>query len=172
MPFQRIPKIPERNSLKLVVECMLQQLDLDSALEAEKEALWETGHNVEASFFFLDRYSKGYVADTDLWQIMHADSSPGSVSFSGVCSLFRDLKARDAAKPGQVNLAELTELLFPGHCEERTNTDPKMSDDETKNVLYIVRNTIACPGCKSRCQVNVFFSSGTVVDTYLSRLLK
>ena len=30
-----------------------------------------------------------------------------------------------------------------------------MSDDETRNVLYIVRSTVSCPGCGSRTQRTV-----------------
>jgi len=174
MKFRR-----QKASLRLVQDIMYQQIDLDNFIEIEKEALWQQGINIEATFAFLDRYSKNYIADTDIWQIMHNDTtgsgtsgninsnmSMGSmggevgkgnlaVSFAGVCSLFRDIKWRDSKKPGQFNLAEIAQFLFPRQSEEWQQTHPNMSDAEAKSVLYIVRSTVACPGCGARTQRTV-----------------
>lgn len=142
----------QRSALRMCLDIMLQQLDLDQLLEKEKEMLWQNGVNVEAAFGFLDRYGKGYVADTDVWQLMHSESSYTNVSFAGVCTLFRDVKAKGAPKPGALNLAELTKFLFPRQSEEWLYVEDFMNDSETKNVLYVTRATIACPGCKTRTQ--------------------
>lgn len=141
----------QKLNLKKVSECMAKMLDTDLMLESEKEQLWQAGVNLEAAFKFLDRYQKGYIADTDVWQIMHGDLP---VSFSGVCQFFRDCKKGDAAKlkQGQLSLAELTGCLFPKQSEEAQNVEVQMGDAETLNVLYVVRSTISCPGCGSRVQ--------------------
>eukprot|EP00392_Amoebophrya_sp_AT5.2_P005805 g5815.t1 len=141
----------QKQNFKKVSETMAKMLDCDLMLEAEKEQLWQAGVNLEAGFKFLDRYQKGYIADTDVWQIMHGDLP---VSFSGVCQFFRDCKKGDASKlkQGQLSLAELTGCLFPGQSEEAQHVDVKMGDAETLNVLYVVRSTISCPGCGSRVQ--------------------
>jgi len=136
----------------MVADIMLQQLDLDILQEAEKESLWESGLSIESAFSFLDRYSKGFVADTDVWQIMHAEASPGAVPFSGVCAMFREVKGKDQKKSGQLNLNELVNLFYPRNCEELKLLDSKANDDEVKNILYLVRNTVPCPGCDIRCQ--------------------
>jgi len=139
----------QKASLGIVLDTMFKMLELDSAVEMEKEHLWQAGVNLEAAFDFLDRYSKGYIADTDVWQIMH---SAFPVSFSAVSQLFRDVKSPQAKRQGQWNLAELTIFLFPKQAEEVQHVYPEMRDTEAKNVLYVVRSTVSCPGCGCRVQ--------------------
>lgn len=138
--------------LRMVMDVIISQIKLDAALEAHKEAFWESGIASEAICKFLDRYNKGYIADTDVWQVMHVESSPGPVSFSGVCAMFREVKDKSAKKPGQLNLAELTRLVFPMYSEEAYHVDHTMDDAEAQNILYILRNTTKCPGCGTRAQ--------------------
>ncbi|CAD7944088.1 unnamed protein product [Amoebophrya sp. A120] len=142
----------QKINLKKVVECMCKMMDVDHLIESEKEQLWQAGVNLEAAFKFLDRYQKGYIADTDVWQVMHGSDLP--CTFSGVCQLFRDLKKGDAAKlkQGQLSLAELTHVLFPKQSEEAAHVEQQMKDAEALNVLYVVRSTISCPGCGTRVQ--------------------
>jgi hypothetical protein len=148
----------QKKAAALVVDTMLQQLDLDVLQEAEKEALWESGIDPDTVFTFLDRYSKNFIADTDVWQVMHSADSPGPVAFSGVCAMFRDLKGMGAKKSGQIDLQELVNLLFPLCCEEmkqiayEASPETGLKDDEMRNILYLCRNTLACPGCEMRCQ--------------------
>ncbi len=89
----------QRSARDSVMQALLKMLDLDNVLQGEKEKLWEGGVNAEAAFGFLDRYSKGYIADTDLWQVMHAESP---VSFAGICQLLRDYKNPRAKMQGIV----------------------------------------------------------------------
>jgi len=139
----------QRLSLECVLNTVFKMMEIDQMVEQEKENLWQSGVNLEAAFGFLDRYAKGYVADTDVWQIMHSEAP---VAFSSVCQLFRDLKSPSARKQGQMNLAELTMFLFPRQSEEYQNVHEHMTDAETQNVLYVVRSTVSCPGCASRVQ--------------------
>jgi len=154
----------QKNSLQIIMDAVFQALDLDLMLENEKEAVWKQGINVESTFTFLDRYNKGYIADTDVWQCMHAGSgeegsqknADSSLSFAAVCTLFRETKAPSATrKPGQLTLSELTHLLFPRQAEEVKHTKLDMGDDETRNVLYVTRSTVSCPGCQTRTQRTV-----------------
>ena len=149
-------------------------LELDVQREAAKEALWESGLSIEGAFNLLDRYKKGYVADTDVWQLMHEDdnlmsmksvhSQNNSVSFSGVCAKFREIKHQSAnnaevqksektcsksvkqaaqtaaTKQGQMNLQELTRMLFPLNCEENLQIQEGMSDDDS--VVHIIATRV------------------------------
>ena len=109
--------------------------------------------NAEATFDFMDRYGKGYIADTDVWQTLHAEVP---VSFSQICQLFRDLKSPGGGQTkrsqGQMNLAELTQFVFPMQSEEYQHVNVDQNDNETRNVLYVVRSTVTCPGCACRVQ--------------------
>ncbi|CAD7946777.1 unnamed protein product [Amoebophrya sp. A120] len=148
----------QMESLSLVLDVMFQQIDLDNYLEQEKEKLWQDGINIEAAFQMLDRCNKKHIADTDIWTVMHGSEFQGGVTFAGVCALFRDLKGTTnaaAAKEkifGQLSLAELTQFLFPRQAEEWQNVHSDMTDEETKNILWVVRSTISCPGCGLRTQ--------------------
>ena len=82
--------------------------------------LFRPGINVESTFQFLDRYKKGFIADTDVWQCMHIDGGKGSLSFAGVCTLFREVKAPGAKKVGPLRLSHrrtIGRLVFViRHC--------------------------------------------------------
>ncbi|CAD7939520.1 unnamed protein product [Amoebophrya sp. A25] len=152
----------QHESLNAVLDVMFQQIDLDNCLEAEKEKLWQDGINVEAVFTMLDRYQKRHIADTDMWQLMHGSEFQGKCSYAGICALFREIKGKNFSgtrsrptKDGQLSLAELTQFLFPRQSEEWQNVYDDMSDAETKNVLFVTRSTISCPGCGMRTQRTV-----------------
>jgi len=114
--------------------------------------LWQLMHNAREDQLSSTSGSSPRSAASSMIQNKSATSG---VSFAGVCALFRDIKDREAKKPGQLNLAELTHLLFPRPSEEWINMNPFMTDDEAKSVLYIVRSTVACPGCGTRTQRTV-----------------
>jgi len=140
----------QKMSFQMVSDTMFKMLELDQAMEFEKEHLWQNGLNAEAAFTFLDRYGKGYISDTDIWQILHTDTP---VTLSGVCQLFRELKTESSKKnPGKLSLAELTRFVFPRQSEEWQHMKNEMDDNEALSVLFVVRSTVSCPGCQSRVQ--------------------
>lgn len=144
-------------TLPLVLDVMSMQIDIDNAINDEKKALQRMDLTPEAAFALLDRYRKGYVADTDIWQLLSDEGSPGAVSFSGVCSLLREQKPKTAGSKnvGKLSLAELVHLLCPVESEEVKHVSRDMSDDDTRSVLYTLRNTVACTGCTVRVQRSV-----------------
>eukprot|EP00397_Hematodinium_sp_SG-2012_P001838 GEMP01001843.1.p1 GENE.GEMP01001843.1~~GEMP01001843.1.p1 ORF type:complete len:796 (+),score=163.60 GEMP01001843.1:236-2623(+) len=152
-----------RDSLPIVLDVMGKQIDIDNAVNEERKTLQRLDLTPEAVFDLLDRYKKGYIADTDIWQLLHEDGSPGTVSFSGVCSLFRDQKSKqnggfkkDAAKYlGRLSLAEIVHLICPSESDAVKFVSRDMTDEETRGVLYTLRNTCPCPGCGIRVQRSV-----------------
>lgn len=83
------------DSLSMVLDTMTNIAGTDLDMDMQKRNLQRLDVAPEAVFEYLDRYKKGYVADTDVWQVLHEDGSPGPVSFTGVCALFRELKPRE-----------------------------------------------------------------------------
>lgn len=142
--------LKRRDSLPAVLEVMSKQIAIDSAANEEKKILYKCSLVPEAVFALLDRYGKGYIADTDIWQFLHDEGAPANVSFAGVCSLLHELNIKD-----RMNLAQLVHLLCPAESLEVKNVSRSMSDDETRNVLYMLRYTTPCPQCGMRAQRTV-----------------
>jgi len=147
-------------SLNLVLETMTKLTDLDLAMDNEKQLLQKMDVHPETVFELLDRYQKGYVADTDVWQALHEDGSPGPVSFSGVCALFREMKPKGYSHPeakgfGRLSMAEIVHLVCPADSEIVKNCPKNATDEDVLSVLYELRHTNPCPGCGIRVQRTV-----------------
>lgn len=151
--------------LPVVLNVMTKQIDLDDAINEEKRVLQRLELNVEAAYSLLDRYKKGYISDTDIWQLLHDEGTPGTVSFSAVCALFREHKPKNSGSSastesrkkevknlGKLTLAELVHLLCPVESDEVNYISRDMGDDEARNVLYMLRTTTPCPKCGIRTQ--------------------
>jgi len=144
-------------SLNLVLDTMAKLTDLDLLMDNEKQLLQRMDVHPETVFELLDRYQKGYVADTDVWQTLHEDGSPGPVSFSGVCSLFREIKPKHYGTGeekgfGRLSMAEICHLVSARDSEVVKMVDLRASDADALSILYSIRHTVACPGCGMRAQ--------------------
>lgn len=122
---------------------MEKQISLDKAINDEKRSLTRIGLDPEAAFDLLDRYTKGYIADTDIWQLLHDEGTPGHVSYSSVCTLFREQKC----SANKMSLADMVHMLCPIESEEVRHVKRDMCDDETRSVLYTLKHTTPCPTC-------------------------
>lgn len=130
-------------SLTRVLEMMEKQISLDKAINDEKRSLTRIGLDPEAAFDLLDRYNKGYIADTDIWQLLHDEGTPGHVSYSSVCTLFREQKC----SVNKMSLADIVHMFCPIESEEVRHVKRDMCDDETRSILYTLKHTTPCPTC-------------------------
>lgn len=139
----RISYKKDTESLTRVLEMMEKQISLDKAINDEKRSLTRLDLDPEAAFALLDRYSKGYVADTDIWQLLHDEGTPGHVSYSSVCALLREQKG----SVGKMSLADIVYMFCPTESDEVRHVKRDMCDDETRSILYTLKHTTPCPTC-------------------------
>jgi len=138
-----------------VLRVMHRQAGADVRLEDAK-ALLPYGLALEGAFATLDRYRKGYISDTDLWQL--AQDFGGPTPFGSFVALVNEVQLRrppsSAAKPGRLSLRELGLLALPLGSRESDAVLHSGNDEEARNLLYILRHSEACPGCGARAQRN------------------
>jgi len=123
-----------------VLQTMARQAELDAELEDAK-ALLPMGFSLEEAFDVLDRFRKGSVADTDIWQFLQDSGS--TYSFSSVCSLVQEVKLFHHHGPsgnlGCLSLRELGTLLLPKSTQEYDIMHSALSDEDARSRLYAMR---------------------------------
>lgn len=132
---------------------MLRQAELD--VQAEEAKAFLPPHTfLEAIFYTLDRFHKGYVTDTDLCQ--YSQDFGGTAGFGQFAALVNEIQLRRprdiAAVPGRLTFRELGTLVFPIGSQEHEATLNALSDAEARSILYLLRNSEPCPRCSIRVQ--------------------
>eukprot|EP00929_Paragymnodinium_shiwhaense_P051706 TRINITY_DN25979_c0_g2_i1.p1 TRINITY_DN25979_c0_g2~~TRINITY_DN25979_c0_g2_i1.p1 ORF type:complete len:779 (+),score=132.92 TRINITY_DN25979_c0_g2_i1:128-2464(+) len=144
----------KRSLLEAVLRKMAAQAEGDARLEDAK-ALLPSSCTIEAVFATLDRHSKGYVSDTDLWQF--TQDFGGSASFSSLVALLHEVhlrqpKASFCVQPGRLTLREFGTLVLPIFSPELEAIQKCDSDIAARTELYLSRNSEPCPTCGARVQ--------------------
>jgi len=136
------------------MKTLLRQAEIDERVE-DRKVLLPAGMALETVFRSLDRYSKGYIADTDIWQFMQ-DHSGRTATFSNLCSLVHEVQLRQPRNqvqtPGQLTLRALGTMLFPIASSEYTAMRQAVTDAEALSILYCLYYSEPCPGCGARVQ--------------------
>eukprot|EP00927_Polykrikos_kofoidii_P042493 TRINITY_DN36486_c0_g1_i1.p1 TRINITY_DN36486_c0_g1~~TRINITY_DN36486_c0_g1_i1.p1 ORF type:complete len:849 (-),score=101.77 TRINITY_DN36486_c0_g1_i1:164-2710(-) len=136
-----------------VLRVMASQAETDLRTEDAKAVLPPTC-TLEAIFAYLDRHRKGYVTDTDLWQLSQDFRS--NTSFSSLVMLLNEIQLRHprskAYIPGRLSMREIAMLVLPVNSHEFKIVQGAACDDEAKTELYLMRNSEACPTCGIRVQ--------------------
>jgi len=142
------------SNLRIVLKTLVRQAEIDERLE-DMKVLLPPGTSLQAVFRTLDRYSKGYIADTDIWQFMQ-DFHSRTTTFSNLCSLVHEVQLRQPRNqvltPGQLSLRALGTMLFPSNSQEYAAMRAASSDAEALSILYCLYYSEACPGCGFRVQ--------------------
>lgn len=153
------PRLAHRGGLKgpaatkAVLSEMVKQARCDAQLEDCKAMLPSTVP-LEAIFATIDRFHKGYIADTDLWQFVQDFGT--TVTFSSLCALIREVQLRRPrdykSVSGRLSLRELGMLMLQVGTPEYEELTRVESDDEARSILALLRTSEACPGCGFRVQ--------------------
>jgi len=136
-----------------VLKIVAQQAEIDARVEDAK-ALIPTGTPLEMLFDACDRFQKGYVADTDLWQVCNAFGS--KTTFGQMCSLVKEVQLRRprdlGSSPGRLSFREFATLMLPTGTHEHQAMCLASSDSEARSVAYLLRYSEPCPCCGMRVQ--------------------
>jgi hypothetical protein len=136
-----------------VLRTLARHAELDAKVEEAKTLIPATT-SLELVFGMLDRFRKGYVADTDLWQFSQDFGS--STPFGNFCALSHELHRRQPptclASSNRLSLRDLGLLVFPVASGEYNEMIQAKNDAEARSVLYLLRNSEPCPGCGTRVQ--------------------
>lgn len=142
-----------RGCEQAVLKTVKQQAELDACVEDAK-ALIPTGTPLEMLFDACDRFQKGYIADTDLWQVCNAFGS--KTTFGQMCSLVREVQLRRprdlGASPGRLTFREFATLMLPTGTQDHQAMCMATSDAEARSVAYLLRCSEPCPCCGMRVQ--------------------
>ncbi|CAE7476687.1 unnamed protein product [Symbiodinium natans] len=138
--------------LVAVVQTMLRQATADAATEDGKALRPKCP--LVALFRSLDPMGKGYLLDTDVWQLVQ--DFRGSSTFSSLCTLVQEVQLRrrygDTSHPGRLSLREFGVLAYPLDSKEYEALGTCRTDVEAKSVLYVLQNSETCPTCGLRVQ--------------------
>lgn len=136
-----------------VLHVMGRQASLDAHVEDAK-SLMPADFELEAVFGSLDRFHKGYVADSDLWQLVQ--DFGGSTPFGCLCTLVHEVQLRrhyeKVVLPGRLSLREVGTLLFKLGTNEYEAMGAAHSDNEAKSILHLLKHSEPCPSCGMRVQ--------------------
>jgi len=140
--------------LMSVLQTVVRQATSDSEAEDAK-ALLPKGCPLPALFRTLDPYGKGYLMDTDFWQLVQ--DFRGSSSFGSICAMLQEIQLRrrydQLNYPGRLSMREFGALIFPLGSPEYKVTHAATSDVQAKSELYLMQNSDKCPNPK--CGVRV-----------------
>lgn len=143
----------EKRVLRTVLQAMVRQAGYDMEAEDAKYFLrpGAGGCGLPALYRCLDPMEKGYVLDTDLLQVFKdQDASP---SFASLCSLINEANIRRGkGAAGQLSFRDIGQMIFPMESKEYKAMREASSDNESKNILYLLLFSEACPRCGMRCQ--------------------
>ncbi|CAJ1406768.1 unnamed protein product [Effrenium voratum] len=139
--------------LAAVVQTLLRQAAADGAAEDAK-ALRPKGCPLTALFESLDPTGKGYLLDTDFWQLLQ--DFRGATPFAALCTMIQEVQLRrraaPAVLPGRLSLREFGVLIYPVDSEEYEALRSCSSDAEAKSELYVLQHSEPCPSCGCRVQ--------------------
>jgi hypothetical protein len=139
--------------LIVVLQMMARQADADLKVEDAKASVLQ-GSTLPAAFDALDRFGRGYAADTDFW---HFGQDLGSTaSLTAFSALVRETQLRRPRKevlaPGRLSMREVGDLVFAIDSAEHAALQAVSSDGEARSVLYLLQNSEPCPRCGLRVQ--------------------
>jgi len=149
---------PEMNTatnrlLKQVLQTVMRQAVADCGAEDAK-AFIPKGCPLTALFRCLDPMDKGYLIDTDLFQIVQ--DFRGKSSFASLCALVQEIQLRrrydQIVAPGRLGFREFGTLIFRQGSKEYEALRKCCNDAEAKSTLYLLSNSEPCPGCGLRVQ--------------------
>jgi len=143
-----------REAVTAVLRLMALQGQLDMQVEDAKALIAPTVQ-LESIFSLLDRFHKGYIADTDLWQFTQDFGS--TLSFSSVRALVDEVQLRRAklepcSVPGRLSLRDLGIVIHPAGSREYEAMNAAVNDEEARSINYLLRFSEPCPGCGFRVQ--------------------
>lgn len=153
--FSHVPNDPfdQQNQSQKVLKAVAQQGSLDAHVEDSK-ALIPADTPLEAIFDTLDRFKKGYIADTDLWAF--SQQYGGQLSFSQIGALIREVQLRRtrdfSAMEGRLSFRELGSLVLRAGTAMRDAMETAQTDEEARSISYLLRNSEPCPRCGIRIQ--------------------
>lgn len=137
-----------------VLQTIVKQAELDVQLEEAKEMV-PPNICLESIFNLLDRFRKGYITDMDMWQFCQdfgAATPYGSFRALAQDILLRIHQQKKANALNHLSMRDLGTLIFPLHSQEYKEMCEANSDAEAMSILYLLRNSEACPGCGVRVQ--------------------
>eukprot|EP00401_Gymnodinium_catenatum_P038937 CAMPEP_0117467516 /NCGR_PEP_ID=MMETSP0784-20121206/5697_1 /TAXON_ID=39447 /ORGANISM="" /LENGTH=743 /DNA_ID=CAMNT_0005261489 /DNA_START=48 /DNA_END=2276 /DNA_ORIENTATION=+ len=150
--YASTPRADRDEIFNVVLRALMIQAEGTLVIEDAKAMLPTCAF--EEVFSMLDRYGKGYIADTDLWLL--TKDFGGQASFSSLVALINEVQlfapANKLSTPGRLSLRELCLLLEPLGSPLLESIRDCTSDAEAKSVLYIMRNSEPCPSCGIRVQ--------------------
>jgi len=129
-------------------------MELDAQFEVAKDKL-PPNICLESIFNMLDRFRKGYITDMDMWQFCQdfgAATPYGSFRMLAQDVLLRIHPQRKANALNHLTMRDFGTLIFPLHSREYKEMCEANSDAEARSILYLMRNSEACPGCGIRVQ--------------------
>lgn len=141
-----------KQNVTAVLHTIAKQAELDAQLEEAKEMV-SPNIGLESIFNLLDRFRKGYITDMDMWQF--CQDFGAATPYGGFRSLAQDILLRIHKKSHALNhlsMRDLGTLIFPLHSQEHKEMCEADSDAEAMSILYLLRNSEACPGCGVRVQ--------------------
>lgn len=129
-----------RRAAQVVLDTMVWQVELDAQMEEAKGHV-PAGTYLEDVLAVLDRFRKGYVTDTDLWQ--YAQDFGMGVTYSSFCTLVHEVQLRRPREhfsmQGRLNFRELGTLVLPVGTPEHDATLMAADDGDAKSMLNLLR---------------------------------
>lgn len=137
----------------MVLDAIVQQAKLDVQVEQAK-ALIPVDVSLESIFHTLDRFHKGYIADTDFWSF--GQQFGGQTSFGHLCVLLHEIQLRRprdfSSVTGRLSFREFGSFLVAAESIEQEVLNAATSDEEARTMVYLLRNSEPCPSCGMRIQ--------------------
>lgn len=138
---------------RTILEAVMVQADCDAQVEEAKAAM-PPGTSLEGIFNMLDRFRKGYLTDTDLWQ--YTQDFGGTATYAGCVAAIHEVQLHRlpdrVSIPGRLNLRELGSLVLPAGSTEHEAVCAAVSDAEALSILYLLKHSEPCPRCGIRIQ--------------------
>lgn len=155
-----------RTCLGGLLELLAERGDKDVAIEEAKAELRACVpphvNAAEACFKVLDRGGKGYITDTDVWQLLSDERRPVAMADAQalVHELVMDRLPEAGTAPGgrpafactRLTLRDVCALVFPRLSAEMRAVRHARDDQDALSELYLMSRTSACPNCKARLQ--------------------
>jgi hypothetical protein len=130
------------------MEVLYQSVTYEDELENKKMSLLlAVPDSLEVFYGLLDHSRKGFVSYSDFRRLAHELGMP--LSFDEVATLIAD--HTDVATPLDMSLGNLALLVWP-ECSVQAQMLPGSTSNDVKTALYLLKFTVACPGCGARIQ--------------------
>merc|ERR550537_1416638 len=131
------------------MEVLFEMVSYIDELESKKMSLiLQMPDCFEVLYGLLDHSDKGFVSNSDFRRLAH---SLGIIlSFDEVATLIAD--HTDVSTPLDLSLGNLARMAWP-HCSaQHQMLGSGTTNADVKSVLYLLKFSVACPGCGSRIQ--------------------